>query len=58
MKKAPWLDNQHVVFGKVIKNQNLIKKIGKYVSWDGWLSAIVYISDCGEINENSKEELS
>ena len=44
-----WLDGRHVVFGKVIKGEDVVKKIESYGSRSGAPSARVAIVDSGEI---------
>ena len=43
---TPWLDGKHVVFGKIMENQDLIDKIESYGSSSGRTSAEVKIADC------------
>lgn len=43
-----WLDEKHVVFGKVTEGYELVKKIESYGSQSGKPKAEVKISDCGE----------
>jgi len=47
-KKTPWLDGRHVVFGKVIKGMDIIRKIenGKMDGRDRPVVAVT-IADCG-----------
>ncbi len=48
--KTSWLDNKHVVFGKVIEGMELVKKIEAYgSSWAGETSAKVVIDDSGQL---------
>jgi len=49
-KKTSWLDGRHVVFGKVVKGMNIVRKI-ENVKTDGRdrPTKEVKIKDCGEI---------
>ncbi|MBN1295445.1 peptidylprolyl isomerase, partial [bacterium] len=47
--KTAWLDGKHVVFGKVVKGMDVVKKIEAVGSRNGQTSAKVAIKDCGEI---------
>ena len=48
---CPWLNGKHVVFGKVVENYELVKKIESYGTPSGQLKggAKIIISDCGEV---------
>ncbi|KAJ2369659.1 cytochrome P450 cyp2 [Coemansia sp. RSA 2610] len=46
---CPWLDGKHVVFGKVIEGQKLVKTIESKGSESGKTSAKVVIADCGQL---------
>jgi len=47
-KKTPWLDGRHVVFGKIIKGMDVVRKIesGKMDGRDKPVQAVT-ITDCG-----------
>ena len=47
--ETPWLDGRHVVFGKVVKNMDLVKLIEKYGSQSGKPTKVVEIVDSYEI---------
>ena len=46
---TPWLNGKHVVFGKVTKGMNVVKKMEAYGTDMGKPRATVVISDCGTI---------
>ncbi|KAG6810983.1 cyclophilin peptidyl-prolyl cis-trans isomerase Cyp2 [Tricholoma furcatifolium] len=47
--KTSWLDNKHVVFGKVVNGMDVVKTIESYGSGSGKTSAKVAISQSGTI---------
>ncbi|XP_005104908.1 peptidyl-prolyl cis-trans isomerase B [Aplysia californica] len=50
VKKTPWLDGRHVVFGKVVKGMSVVRKIenGNTDSRDKPQKEVI-IADCGEL---------
>ncbi len=46
-----WLDDKHVVFGKVAEGMDIVRKIEALGSREGEPSKQVTISDCGELSQ-------
>ncbi|XP_061119703.1 peptidyl-prolyl cis-trans isomerase-like [Conger conger] len=47
--KTAWLDGKHVVFGKVIEGDDIVKKIESFGSESGKTSKKITIEDCGQL---------
>ncbi len=50
--KTEWLDGHHVVFGKVLEGMDIVKLIESYGSSDGTPSALVKVTNSGELSES------
>ena len=46
---TPWLDNKHVVFGKVVEGMDVVQKIESYGSEDGRPSKGITIIRSGQL---------
>lgn len=55
--KCDWLNNKHVVFGKVISGTEIVKEIERLGTEDGTPRKKIKIEDCGELNETKKRKL-
>ncbi|KAL0094720.1 peptidyl-prolyl cis-trans isomerase E [Phycomyces blakesleeanus] len=53
--KTEWLDDKHVVFGRVIAGMDVVRRMEKIGSSAGKLSSRVTITDCGEVREVDEE---
>ncbi len=53
--KTSWLDGKHVVFGKVISGQNVVKKMEAVGTTSGKVKQTVKIVDCGEKKVEAKQ---
>lgn len=47
--QTPWLDNKHVVFGKVVEGMDVVKKIEGLGSDSGDTRAKIVVADCGQL---------
>lgn len=47
--ETSWLDNKHVVFGKVVSGQDVVSAIEQVGSDSGRTRVAVVISDCGQL---------
>jgi len=47
--KTSWLDGRHVVFGKVLEGEDIVKKIESQGSQSGTPKSVVTITDSGEL---------
>ena len=50
LNKAEWLDNKHVVFGKIISDLSILDKIQNVKVINDTPSEDILIVDCGELN--------
>eukprot|EP01103_Thecamoeba_quadrilineata_P017451 TRINITY_DN6200_c0_g1_i1.p1 TRINITY_DN6200_c0_g1~~TRINITY_DN6200_c0_g1_i1.p1 ORF type:complete len:221 (+),score=48.42 TRINITY_DN6200_c0_g1_i1:26-664(+) len=54
--KTEWLNDKHVVFGKVVEGLPVVKKMEKVGTEKGNTKQKVTIVDCGEISDEKAEE--
>jgi len=47
--KTDWLDDMHVVFGKVVEGMDVVRKIESFGSRKGKTSKAIKIADCGQL---------
>eukprot|EP00927_Polykrikos_kofoidii_P071527 TRINITY_DN6778_c0_g1_i1.p1 TRINITY_DN6778_c0_g1~~TRINITY_DN6778_c0_g1_i1.p1 ORF type:complete len:322 (-),score=82.77 TRINITY_DN6778_c0_g1_i1:121-1086(-) len=48
MRRAPWLDGKHVVFGQVVDGLDTLRKVDEVGSLSGKPTTPIIIADCGE----------
>jgi len=48
-EKTTWLDGKHVVFGKVVSGEDVVKKIEGYGTGSGKPTAEITIENCGQL---------
>jgi len=53
--KTSWLDGIHVVFGKVISGEEIVKRMESLGSKSGRPSAKIIIGHCGQLNSDGSE---
>lgn len=47
--ETDWLNNAHVVFGKVVEGMDIVKNIESFGNRKGRTSKVIKINDCGEL---------
>lgn len=55
-KDSPHLDGKHVVFGKVIKNIELLDKLEGLATENDKPVEDIVVVDCGQVGEENKQE--
>ncbi|MHC4266955.1 MAG: peptidylprolyl isomerase [Planctomycetota bacterium] len=53
---TPWLDDKHVVFGKVTEGMDVVSSIESFGSGTGQPSKQVLIKDCGELSREKHDD--
>eukprot|EP00808_Paulinella_micropora_P004697 g62292.t1 len=56
VEKTPHLDRRHVVFGRVVSGQDVVKKMEAVGSGGGSTRKLVVITDCGQLSESRKDK--
>lgn len=51
-EKTEWLNNKHVVFGKVVEGMEVVRKIETFGSKTGKTNREVVIFNCGELKDD------
>ena len=54
--ETPFLNNRHVVFGKVVEGMDVVKKMESLGSESGRTRAKVIVADCGQLKGNRSEK--
>lgn len=47
--KTPWLDGRHVVFGKILEGEEMVKKVEEVGTSSGTPKATITVVDSGEL---------
>jgi len=55
-KATPWLDNKHVVFGKVLEGHTVVKAMESNGSQSGKTRMPIMIANCGDVDEMTPEQ--
>jgi cyclophilin family peptidyl-prolyl cis-trans isomerase len=51
-----WLNDRHVVFGRVLEGMDVVKKVEKKGSNSGTPRAKIIIKDCGELKDENTSD--
>ena len=51
-----WLNDKHVIFGRVIEGMDVVTKVEGLGSRSGATKVKILIKDCGELKESDKEK--